>query len=211
MREKTTMGYYDLPDIYVYRIDRNDMIVFISDSWLAFAEANEGADSCHPSLVINEPIWDFIAGPETRHLYQVIIGNVRSRKREVTIHYRCDSPAYRRFMEMTVIPLEDGSVEFRSSVLRIEERDIVALLEDRGPPSGDMITMCSFCKKVRLPGDEWVEAEVAVERLDLFGAQRLPQITHGACRPCYDMVFTELRDQAREAERIREDSSSSSE
>ncbi|MEJ2697473.1 MAG: hypothetical protein P8013_12600 [Candidatus Sulfobium sp.] len=192
MRKKLTMDSCDVPDIYVYRIDRNDRIVFISDNWLAFAEANEGADSCHPSLVLDKSLWDFIAGPETRHLYDVIIGNVRTRKRAVIIHYRCDSPAYRRFMEMTVNPLDGGGVEFRSRIVRIEERDIVALLEDCGTHSEEMVTMCSFCKKVRLSGDEWVEAEEAVERLDLFGASRLPQISHGVCQPCYDMVFGEL-------------------
>ena len=198
--EKTVMDSCGPSETYVYRIDGDDRIVFISDNWLAFAEDNEGADSCHPSLVINRPIWDFISGAETAHLYEVIIENVRSRKKPVTVRYRCDSPAYRRSMEMTVVPLEGGTVEFRSAVLKIEERDKVVLLEGSGLPSGDIITMCSFCKKVRMPDNEWVEAEVAVERLSLFDTRWLPLISHGVCQPCYDAVFKELRNMTGESE-----------
>ena len=83
-----------------------------------------------------------------------------------------------------LIPTGDGSVEFRSRIIREEKREAVELLDFEAARTDERIVMCSWCKKVRLESGEWVEVELAVTTLKLFNAPQLPKITHGICERC---------------------------
>jgi hypothetical protein len=41
----------------------------------------------------------------------------------------------------------------------------------------------------------WEEIETAVGTLDLMGADRLPELTHGVCPVCSEMVRGEIIDE----------------
>lgn len=88
-------------------------------------------------------------------------------------------------MLMEIIPLEDESTGFKSCVVREEARDPVKLLDIDIDRSDEFLTICSWCKRIRVDKKNWVEVEQAIEQLGLFGASLLPQLSHEMCPRCY--------------------------
>jgi hypothetical protein len=168
---------------FIYRIDPHDRIVFANENWYDFAREN-GAKTLDAHAVIGRSLWDFIGDPETRHLFGILLQKVRDKGGSVTFPYRCDSPDYRRFMELKILLQPGHEIEFRSRILRLEQRDRVRLMEEDMARTREFLVMCGWCKKVRMPGSRWVEVESAVQELNLFGAPRLPRVSHGICESC---------------------------
>jgi hypothetical protein len=177
---------------YIYRIEGQDRIVELSSNWLSFAQENHAGDSCHPDKVLGRPIWDFIAGLETQHLYRRVFQRVRTASKPVTVKFRCDAPDLRRFCKLAIIPIAQGALEFYSKVGRTQKRDAVRLLQPDTPRSADSVRMCGICKKVALSDDHWVEVEAAINSMNLFEQPTLPQITHVTCPDCVQTVTGEL-------------------
>lgn len=96
--------------------------------------------------------------------------------------FRYDGPVCRRFMKMFVESLDAGALEFRSVLLREDERPRMDLLDPAFPRTEELLTVCAWCKKVNVAG--WVEVEDAVRHLRLFERARLPRVTHGVCAAC---------------------------
>lgn len=170
-----------------YRIDGRDVIAAVNDAWAPFAQANQA-----PQLtdVVGQSVWDHVADDTTRQVYRDLIAGVRA-GRIVTFTYRCDAPALRRFMRMTMLPEADGGVAFDSVIERAEPRPPVALLDSTsGEPSAMVVRMCSWCKRAYVEGG-WHEIEIAVERLGLFSGGPMPGLTHGMCEDCYARVTAE--------------------
>ncbi len=59
--------------VFIYRMDRTDTIVSISDNWCTFANANDWGGSLRPEDVVGRKLWDFIQDLETQHLYQELL------------------------------------------------------------------------------------------------------------------------------------------
>ena len=174
-----------------YQIDSGDRIRFVDSSWLDFARKNGAAELAEP-LVLNRPLWQFIAGKETQHLYGLIFDAVRDKQKTATIPFRCDSPECRRYMELSIAPLPNDGLEIAASLIREEPRPYVRLLDPNIPRGGELVTICGWCKKVLVPDEDWVEVETAVRCLNLFSAEALPQITHGICGGCQSAVDLQL-------------------
>jgi hypothetical protein len=179
--------------VYVYRIDENNNIIYVSDNWSKFAKDNDASDSCIPPFVFGKSLFDFISDKESRHLYSIIIETVRDKNRSVRIPIRCDSPQLRRFMEITVKALPGNQVEFSSKVIRLEPRDNLRILNETADRSEEIVRICSYCKKIAISDEEWIDAEKAIELLDLFKSVKLPQLTHGVCPVCYESVMANLK------------------
>jgi hypothetical protein len=115
---------------------------------------------------------------------------VRETGRPLGFDYRCDSPDTRRLLRMRMqLDRNSDEVEFRSCVLRIERRELVALLDsERQARSDTVLSVCSWCKSV-LVEQAWVEAEQAILQLKLFAAETLPQISHGICPKCSERML----------------------
>jgi hypothetical protein len=173
-----------------YSIDAADRIISVSDDWAPFALENGGAE-LHPDKVLGRPLWDFVTGFAVRDLYRMILRRVRSGF-PVSYEIRCDAPHCRRTIRIHLEMSRDGHVHFRTELVRIEPRAAVALLDAGAPRGVEVLRICSWCKKVHIPPDAWVEVEEAVVRLGLFGASEVPQLSHGICRPCVDRVATAL-------------------
>jgi hypothetical protein len=88
-------------------------------------------------------------------------------------------------MQMT--PAPDDGIQFDSVTLATEARTPVELVSAASLAAA-LVTVCSWCKRVAV-GSEWVEVEVAVDRLGLFGASPPGGLTHGACRECIELVL----------------------
>ena len=176
-----------------YHIDGQDKVNYISDEWSGFAAGNK-ATHLTPSSVLGKPLLSLFADESTRHLYALMIDRSRSDGIAFSFPFRCDAPDVRRFMQMEIFPLADGAVGFRSCLVREERRDDVALLEADVDRSGELVKICSWCKKIEISASKWVEAEVAMQRLNLFEARKLPALTHGMCPTCHAQYLKDLTD-----------------
>ena len=176
---------------FIWIIDDADKIVHVNDDWLAFARENT-APQLTASVVLDQPIWRFIQGQETSYLYKQIFDRVRAGISPVKFPFRCDSPDCRRFMEMKLSLLSGNAITFISYILREEWRDPVDLLDASRDRSGEFLKICSWCKRINIPGQGWGEVEAAIGALDLFDHLSMPRMTHTICDACHDAVKLEL-------------------
>jgi hypothetical protein len=176
---------------FIWIIDETDKIVHVNDDWLAFARENT-APQLIASVVLNQHIWRFIQGQETSYLYQQIFSQVRAGRSSVKFPFRCDSPDCRRFMEMQLSLLPGGAIEFISHILREKWRDPADLLDAPQDIAREYLKICSWCKRINIPGRGWGEIEAAIVDLDLFGHRPMPRMTHTICDSCRGALRLEL-------------------
>lgn len=173
-------------DLVTYQIDDRDRIDEVSGSWPEFATANGGAPLA--TSVLGRSLWKFVSDETTRQVYRDLIARVRA-GRTVSFSYRCDSPALRRFMRMTMSPGSNAAVIFNSVIVRTEPRE-PQLLTAPSIGADDLLRICGWCKRVAID-DTWVEIEVAVDRLGIMDEQPAAGITHGMCPECVTRVAAE--------------------
>ena len=147
------MSDKDTYSALTYTIATDDTIVFVDQAWISFARENN-APYLTPEFVLHRPIWEFIVGKETRHLYQILISKVREMGNPIAIPFRCDAPDRRRFMEMEISSISDEMVQFSTRVLKQETREPIMLLDPRSNRSSEFLTICSWYKKALLPNKE---------------------------------------------------------
>ncbi len=164
----------------IYRIDRNDILLLVNEAWDAFALENDGADLTRRK-VVGKSLWGFIADDDARLIYKLLTDKVRAGRKVTGLHFRCDSPSTRRFMDMDITLFNMGEVEFRCRVTKIEERDPVDL---SGIDEDAYLGMCSWCKRVDIGSGQWSEIEEAVKVLNLFDREKMPLIRHRMCATC---------------------------
>jgi len=182
---------------FIWTIDDGDKLVYVNDAWLAFAQENL-SPHLMAALVLDQSIWRFIQGQETIYLYKQIFRRVRAGKSPVKFPFRCDSPDCRRFMEMKLSLLSGDAIEFVSHIIREEWRQPLDLLDASRDRSEEFLKICSWCKKIHIPGRGWGEIEAAIEPLDLFGHHSMPRMTHTICDSCYDAIKLELNQKSDE-------------
>ncbi len=168
-------------DNFCYRIDARDCVSDVETKWLDF---NGLPSERRPPV----SIWNFISGYEVRHLFKMMFDTVRTEHREVSVPFRCDTPEARRFMELKIEPLDDGSLSITGELVHKELRKSVDLLADVERDPERFLEICSWCKRVDLGGDNWVEVEDAVRELDLLSDPMMPTLTHGICYDCMEKV-----------------------
>jgi len=166
---------------FICRVDAEDRIAFVDASWAAFAKEN-GAPALTAECVRGASLWNYVSENATQEFYRIFMRKVRATGRTIVVPFRCDGPECRRFMEMAIMSLGAGALEFRSVLLREEARLRVDLLDPDFPRTEQWLTLCAWCKKVKAA--KWVEVEEAVRELGLFEQARLPQITHSVCPAC---------------------------
>ncbi len=177
----------ELPDneSFAYRIDARDHVASVETAWLDFNGEPTGR---LPKVLF----WDFISGHEVRHLFKMMFDTARSEHRRVAVPFRCDTPTARRFMELRIKPIEEGGLSIEGKLVHRESRSSVELLADVDRDPNRFLEICSWCKRVDLGGDNWVEVEDAVRELDLMGDMLLPTLTHGICFDCVDKVENDV-------------------
>jgi hypothetical protein len=180
----------------LYRIDIEDRLAEFNDGWLAFAQAN-GGHALHPSNILGRSLWDFVADAETSHLYQVMVQRLRQGGPPTRFRFRCDAPDRRRLLAMEITGDKAGGIQFSVSSVLEDPRVSLSLLDPAHPRAEHLLTMCSWCKRARLPPERWVEIEQAVEELNLFDDSPLPGVTHGICPACHEAMVGALADPAK--------------
>jgi hypothetical protein len=182
-------------DTYTYRIASDGTIIDVSDNWDRFASRN-GAPELTADSVRGRVLWRFIDDPDTVHLYKLMVERSHATGLSITVPLRCDGPTVRRFLELTLRPLPGGVSEFASRILRTEPRPKVTLLDRHAGPRQELIKVCSWCKRV-LVDASWLEVEAAMPLVRPFASVALPQVTHGMCPPCYEVVMARLQQRTR--------------
>jgi len=178
------------PIVISYRIDEADRLIAVGGGWDQFASENDGAGA-QPEAVLGRSLWDFVTGPTLRELYRRLMKEVRS-GRPVRFRCRCDAPAQRRVFLISIDPLPSGQVEYTTLLTAIERREAVTWLDAQQPRSSDLVCVCSWCGRVRLPEGSWVAIEEAMERYEDLHGPAVPGLTHGICEYCLTQMVGQL-------------------
>lgn len=179
---------------YSYEIDGDDRIVLCSDSWDEFAVEN-GGDRLVFERIRGESIWDHVSHDATVDLYQRIFASARSGS-PVQFFLRCDSPATRRLLTVSVSPTIKGRVRVTTMLFRADSREPINTVLCQAPEStsDDCYTLCTWCNK--LDDGDWIELESVIERRTIPSAAP-PAVRHGICDPCYDRIDQQLRSETK--------------
>jgi hypothetical protein len=180
---------------FVYRIDASNRIVYLNGAWDEFARENE-APELADDQILGKPLQQFVAGWETRHLYELVYASVRRHRREISLPFNCDSPTWRRAFRMRVLPLPADGLEFAVKVVQIAPLSPQPLLERHIERAPAILVICSWCKKLRLENDRWAAIEEVAAGGDLFTAAP-PRLSHGVCPDCFAIVWRQLDDRPR--------------
>jgi hypothetical protein len=165
----------------MYRIDGQDRLVDVNDAYIQDAgDAGPTAAAIRATL-LGRDFWSLI--PEAAAWYEPLVRITRAEHRPFTFAFRCDTPTLRRLMRMHMEARLDGSVCFTSSVIRQQSRTRVALLDPDAAVGLDLVSMCSWCKRVRA-GDDWLEVEPALDKLGIDPHDPMPGVSHGICQRC---------------------------
>jgi hypothetical protein len=188
MTDSPTDGAKDLGGIVSalsYTIDHEDRLINADVGYFAFAKENfwAGVDES-----IGRPLWDFVSGATMQKVQRSLLGRVRGTGHAVGLPFRCDGPTVRRELTIEIAPLgTHGDIVFSAHVLSQTTCPAQALLDPREPRGEAVLEMCGWCDRFRVEG-EWMEVEAASLALRLTTASELPQISHGLCDRCADML-----------------------
>ena len=173
----------------LYRIDAADRLCHVNEAWEAFARDNRGEDF-GAERVLGHSLWSYVRDLALAQVYRQIIADARH-GRDVRLRFRCDAPAERRLLEMTVCGTGAGVVQFSTHAVVTVARPPEALLDAATPRAGTPVRVCSWCNRV-WAADRWLEVEQAVERLHVMLRSVLPPLAHGACESCLGVITREL-------------------
>lgn len=170
-----------------YAIDERDHLVRVDEGFYAFAEENGWTEA---GACLGRSLWDYVAGAEMVKLQRLLIRRIRDEVGDVELPFRCDGPGVRREMDIRIVARPGGRIVLFSARLRAEEeREFPQPLLDPASPRGtDMIEMCGWCDRFEVEG-EWVEVEEAARRLELFNRSELPDVSHGICPDCNQLLL----------------------
>lgn len=115
---------------------------------------------------------------------------IRGEVRSVELPFRCDGPDVRREMDIHIAARSCGRFVLFSARPRSEEQrpEFQPLLAANTPRDEETLVMCGWCDRF-LVGADWVEVEEAAARLGLFQRTELPEISHGVCPDCGEMLL----------------------
>ncbi|WP_446010588.1 hypothetical protein [Candidatus Electrothrix sp.] len=174
-----------------YLVNRNNQIEFTDKAWEDFAGQN-GGEKLMNEMVLYRDISSFISCARCQELYDMLINSVRGTRKAIEFPFRCDSPDMRRFMKMEMIPLDQEKIEFTSYTEKEEARPPIYLLDISVPRSEEIITICSWCKRIKTDNAHWLDMEEAVEKMELFNSNCLPKLSHGICSSCFETVMKKI-------------------
>ena len=104
------------------------------------------------------------------------------------------TPHLRRQIRLAISPMSKRRVQFVGTVVTLERRNSISLLDPAISRSGDHVAMCSWCKSVLLPDGRFAEVEDAIERLRVVPADVMPAVSQTTCPACSLAKSRERRD-----------------
>lgn len=178
---------------YVTDIDGNILNIG-AEHWQSFAESN-GAPRLNVDDTIGGNIFDFIEGEDVRNAMRQVLDKMQAdKKSEWVMPYRCDSPAHKRNMRLSVTAIvEDGAVLgflFQSVMLADEMRPPIDIFDFQAVAAKmaamknlPFVVMCAWCQRIKQrndAGDTWIEAEEYYRN----GGSSDVALSHSICPDC---------------------------
>ena len=179
----------------IYTIDADDRIIEVNDGWVVFARNNAG-DELAPARVAGRKLWDFVTDATTVSLYRAMCQRLRLGGPPIRFQFRCDAPSIRRLLSMEMASPDRVTIQFTVRPVSEQARTPVPVVaQTSAVAAGPLISMCSWCKRVRIPDGTWVEIEQALDTFGLFQEfSDLPALTHGICESCERALARDLED-----------------
>ncbi len=168
-----------------YQIDEKNNIIFVNEEWDRFAMDNYG-EGITSDKIIGKNLFDFIANITVKQIYLDLIAKVR-KGNELLIDFRCDATTCKRFLQLTMKIENRNIVKFTSKAKEILSQDYLNILAPTIIRSKELISMCSWCKKIKVE-TEWEELEHAINKYNLLNQMLPPSLTHTKCEECYEQV-----------------------
>lgn len=172
---------------YRYRVDADDLLVWVDEWWIAFAKEN-GASQLVNEPFLGRPLWDFVTGEDVCRLYMAIHARVRTSGTRVLLPFRCDSPSLKRHMRLTITREDSGQLLYECILLRAEPQRYLGVLDSNLPRTHSFLTLCSCCKQGLLEPTGWIGIEDITVRLKLLEAEKMPELRHTICPACADAI-----------------------
>jgi hypothetical protein len=176
-----------------YHINDAYEIVYLDEAWDALAMENQ-VPHLLAKHIFKTSLFDFISDNKTAHLYELMFAKVKQHDEPLTFHFRCDTADKRRVIELKIFLVNETTIGVRNCTIDEVARPSVTHLEPLVETSEQFLTMCSWCKKVRVENDQWLEVEEAIRQLNLFHQSPVPALTHTICNTCYARQLEELSD-----------------
>jgi hypothetical protein len=166
-----------------YDLDDQDRVQYIAPGWDRFARDNEAPD-LEADRVLGRSLWLFVDGEAVQLGLELLFDSVRRHGQLRRLPFRCDAPATRRFMTLEILPLSRRYLRLRSHLEREEPRTVLSLLDAAIARDERSLSICAWCKSIRLADGGWHEVEVVVERLGLFDGPGQPRMEQALCDEC---------------------------
>lgn len=178
-------------DCLTYFINTDYTIVVLDEEWDSLARDNHALHLIAEN-VMGRRLLDFISDDRTRFLFQRMFEKVLATDDKICLSYRCDTPDKRRLLELEVYYVDKELIGLRNKIISIEPREPVKLLDPATEKTDQFVAICSWCKKMRLPSEQWLEIEEAVEKMALFRQPVPPHLTHTICQSCFQKQLDEI-------------------
>jgi hypothetical protein len=174
-----------------YDILGDDTVADVRGDWDVFA-ADNGAPGLTVESVLGQCLWDYVAGRDVRSVYRMLVEHVRATGSPKNLNFHCDDSEHVRLFHLEICRSDLHTIRFASTLLKLELRSKVPLFEAMVTRSDDdILTVCSVCKFVDCAG-VWLPVEEALAQLNLMNNPVMPQISHGLCPNCFDVMQSAL-------------------
>lgn len=165
-----------------YKIDSQNKIIEVYDSWKNAAEVGKASEKLDPNSVLDKYILNYVTGDVTKVYYYIMYTECRRLKKKLSLTYRCDSPTHKRFMEMEMTPEEDNCITIENFLLKEEPFKHPVHIKDETenlliPPR---FLRCAICNSLKID-DEWVLPEnIPVNK------EKEYKVIHSICPTCQE-------------------------
>jgi hypothetical protein len=175
-----------------YWLDSLDRIAAVDDAWREFAVEN-GAPELTEENVLGRSVFSFIADESVRHLWALLLRRARQGV-VVKVPIRCDSPDDLRALELVVTMDGPDLLLVTTSVLFAVPRRSVGLLRRSASRPEASVKICSWCKRIEVPGRGWCEVEETAVLFEALTGEALPGLEQGSCLDCYPSIAARAGD-----------------
>ena len=94
----------------VYEIDSTNKIISLGEGWNEAAKEGGAQKELGEEEVVGSYLQSHVASDPTKMYYDAVFKLCRIKNEPLEREYRCDSPTHKRFMKMTLYPLENNII-----------------------------------------------------------------------------------------------------
>jgi rubredoxin len=157
-RSRSEADRGDLSCASWYLVDGQDRLLDLCGEWDQVASTSGASAAVLRAQALGQPLSRYITGDVTRMYMEALLQSCRLSGRERRLSYRCDTPAWRRTLEMHLQPLAQDLVRVDHRILSVQPA--AARQFPRASPAAPArpFWRCSICLRVQDPDHgEWVD------------------------------------------------------